>query len=170
MGCGSSLPKAEVFLSVAQPAPAEGFVAANWPRSIKMKGWSNCLHAYHNPTEGGTMGVIGHVISNLNAEMSDDIADTPDWNPNGCGQGGCGKPEELEICDEAGQPLGSLLMPRHLSFAVGAKLKDSAGNVLALLCSAESKRPHGISSSGYHVLVPRPQSQGQSPVSGSWYA
>eukprot|EP00966_Prymnesium_polylepis_P129924 3004572-Prymnesium_polylepis.3 len=60
-------------------------------------------------------------------------------------------------------------MPRHLSFGIGAKLKGSTDTVLALLCSAESKRPHGMSSNSYHVLVPRPQFQGQAPVSGSWY-
>lgn len=115
------------------------------------------------------MAVLAHVYQNLQKEESNDMSETADWNPNGCGQGGCGKPEQLDICDAEGKPLGSLLMPRHLSFGIGAKLKDSAGNVLAMLCSAETKRGHGMSSSLYQVLVPRPQFQGQAPVSGSWY-
>ena len=55
MGCGASVPNAAEFLATAQPAPAEGYVATGWPQSIKMKGWSNEVHAYHHPSEGGAM-------------------------------------------------------------------------------------------------------------------
>jgi hypothetical protein len=130
-----------------------------------MTGWSNCVGAYHHKSEGGTIAELMH---NVQAEESNDPSELADWRSNGCGKGGCGKPETLEICDDDGRPLGSLKMPRHMSFGIGAQLKDSAGNLLAALCTGETKRPQGISSSSYHVLVPRPQFQGQAPVSG-WY-
>jgi len=169
MGCGGSVPSATEFLATAQPAPAEGYVATGWPQSIKMKGWSNEVHASHAPSEGGAIAEMAQWVSNVQAEQSDDPSETANWISSGCGKGGCGIPETLAICDLDGQPLGTLKMPRHLSFGIGAQLKDSAGNVLALLCTAENKRPQGFSSSSYQVLVPRPQFQGQAPVSGSWY-
>ena len=60
-----------------------------------------------------------------------------------------------------GQPLGTLKMPRHLSFGIGAQLKDPAGNVLALLCTAETKKPQGFSSNSYQ------SSRAAAPIPGA---
>ena len=169
MGCGSSVPKAEEFLAAPQPAPAEGYLVAGWPSSVKMTGWSYCGDAYHHPSEAGALGNITYMLEQFDKEENGEPHETADWNPSGCGKGGCGRPEQLQIFGMNDQVLGTLFMPRHLSFGIGAKLVDSAGNVIALLCSAETKRPHGMFSSTYQVLAPRPQFEGQTPVSGSWY-
>ena len=76
-----------------------------------------------------TMGMMTHIVTNLIEENSDSMQDTTDWNPNGCGKGGCGQPEELEICDLAGQRLGSLLM--SASFLVAALEEAAARRALA---------------------------------------
>lgn len=157
MGCGGSKIDPEAFLATPQPAPAEGYVK-EWPRAVKMTGWS-FNSAHHSPSDAETI---------FNMVGSDDPGGYY-HDTRGVGSGGTGEAEELAICDLDNKPLGSLLMPKHLSFGIGAQLKDDAGNVIALLCTAEKKRPHGMFSSAYNVLVARPQYDGQAPVGGSWY-
>ena len=163
MGCGASLPVAETFLSTPQPSPAEGYLASDWPSRLKMTGWSYCS-GYHHPSEAGSLAMVAHVF-----EENGELDETANWSSSGCGKGGCGKPEQLQIHDEQERLLATLCMPRHLSFGIGAKLLDAEGNTIALMVSAESKRPHGMFSSSYQVLAPRPYYEGQPSVSGSWY-
>ena len=159
MGCaGSRVPNAEEYLSIEQPAPAEGYLVAGWPSSIKMTGWSFCQD-YHSADDA---------VSTMMMLSSDDPGGVY-HETRGAGPGGVGVPEELAITDLDGTPLGTMFMPKHLSFGVGAQLKDSTGNIIALLRTGETKRAQGAFSSSYDVLVPRPQFQGQAPVAGNWY-
>mmetsp|Transcript_130661 Transcript_130661/g.279375 ORF Transcript_130661/g.279375 Transcript_130661/m.279375 type:complete len:264 (+) Transcript_130661:77-868(+) len=159
MGCCASVPKAEVFLATAQPPPAEGYLIDGLPSSVKMMGWSFC----------GDHHSQGAMEDFLDWTTSDDPVARPGRRSLGAGPGGVGSPEELTIVGMDDKPLASLVMPKHLSFGVGANLKDSAGNVVALLRTAERKRAQGMFSSAYNILVQRPQFQGQAPVVQGWY-
>lgn len=163
MGCGVSALKAEEFL-VAQPAPAAGYVAP-WPQSIKVTVWSHApggVHAYHQYADH--VAQISDILGNIQPKYSVDPWELQDWSYRNVNANGCGSVETLEICDDNGQRLGLMKMCRHMSFGIPTHLYDSGGNVIAVLCTAENKRKDALQSSSYHVLLPRPQFQGQAPV------
>ena len=166
MGCGPSKVKVEEFL-VAQPAPAEGYVAP-WPRAIKVTKWRTVdlplgqeapYHEYANH-----VAQISDVMGTIKVKYSLDPSDLQEWPHYNVGTGGCGAVETLEICGDDGQRLGLMKMCRHMSFGIATHLYDSGGNVIAVLCTAENERKNALYSRSYRVLLPRPQFQGQAPV------
>jgi len=72
-------------------------------------------------------------------------------------------PETLTICGMDNAQVAKLQMPPHLSFGIGAKLMDAAGNVCAVLASKANTRPSGMQKSSYQVFAGKPQFAGQAP-------
>ena len=102
MGCASSrVPNPDEYLSIEQPAPAEGYLVAGWPSSIKMAGWSYC----------GDYHAADDAVSTMMMLTSDDPGSVY-HETRGAGPGGVGVPEELAITDLDGTPLGTMFMPK----------------------------------------------------------
>ena len=80
----------------------------------KMTGWS-FNSAHHSPSDAETI---------FNMVGSDDPGGYY-HDTRGVGSGGTGEAEELAICDLDNKPLGSLLMPKHLSFGIGRSLSPT---------------------------------------------
>mmetsp|Transcript_35145 Transcript_35145/g.106214 ORF Transcript_35145/g.106214 Transcript_35145/m.106214 type:complete len:257 (-) Transcript_35145:167-937(-) len=155
MGCcnaTATLPTTEVFLATAQQKPPEGYLVEDWPTDVKMTGWSLCRE--HHAVSAAWDEIQGCVPAGTYVGLS-----------------GVGQREELAICDLDDRPLGSLRMPKHLSFGAAAILADPAGDPIAMLRTAQKQRPQPFSESSYNVYALRPQFEGQAeaPVAPGWF-
>ena len=78
------------------------------------------------------------------------------------GNEGVGKPETLNIT-AGGQTIATMSMPRHMSFGVPCVLRDPAGQVIAMIATAQTKRPQGMSTSAMNIWGVKPI-PGQAPA------
>ena len=59
MGCGASVPKAEVFLANDQPAPPNGYLLDTIPtEGVTMQAWSNFDPGNKYHQQSGAMGML----------------------------------------------------------------------------------------------------------------
>ena len=149
------MPKAEEFLATAQPAP-EAYLMDGVPSSVTMQSWSyiNTSGKYHNETNPVLQAIQF-------GQMIEDALEDGNLDENLIGPNGIGKFETLAI-----DGVGSLTMPPHLAFGKPATLKDTSGNAVAVILTAQKTRPKGMFSSAVNVYGVKPQFAGQQMAPG----
>ena len=159
MGCGGSLPVASEFL-VAQNGGTNANPLMPAPANLKMTGWTvSTGYTESEHTDGWNDEIeqmVDMVETTMRARAQRGVVRVPGEKP----------PEHLKISDgETDALIATLQMPPHLSLGIGATLIDPAGNVIAVLQSADfgGRRPTGMSTSAYCVYAGKPQYEGQPP-------
>lgn len=163
MGCGGSVPKAEEFLANEQPQPPNGYLYDGMPtEGLTMQAWSNFDpgNKYHG--HSGALGGLQMLSVAIDQHGDDSASYTGSTLSDVVGNGGYGAPETLPIT-ASGTQVATIYMPPHMAFGIAAALKDSAGQVIAVIATAQSQRPSGISTSSINVWGTKPIA-GQAPT------
>lgn len=158
MGCTGSVPKAETFLANEQPAPPNGYLHEGMPsEGLTMQAWSNfdAGNRYHRP--GGAIGALTMASVAAEEHGEDSAAYTGSTLSDVVGNEGVGKPETLHIT--AGGPAFTMSMPPHMSFGIPCVLRDPTGRAIAVIATAQTRRPRGSSTSSVNVW-------GVAPIAG----
>lgn len=163
MGCGPSLPKADKFLANEQPAPASCLHDGMPTEGVTMQAWSNFDPGNRYHSGGGALGALQTIQVAFREHVDEDQA----WHngstlSDAVGDAGVGAPEHLAIT-AAGAQIATMSMPPHMAFGIAAVLRDSAGKVIALIATAQTTRPSGMSTSSVNVWGIKPIA-GQAPT------
>ena len=151
MGCTGSIPKAETFLANEQPAPPNGCLHEGMPtEGLTMQAWSNFDPGNHYHQPGGVLGALTTVSVALEEHGDDSASYSGSTLSDVVGNEGVGKPETLNIT-AGGQAIATMSMPRHMSFGTPCVLRDAAGNVIAVIATAQTTRPQSMSTSSVNV-------------------
>ena len=162
MGCAGSVPKAEAFLANPQPAPPGGYLLDGVPASVVMEAWSIFDHGNRYHVDGGVLGAV-NMFAGAEALLVGDAGNN-ELRDYAVGAAGVGARETLAITADDGTPIGTLSMPPHMSFGQPAQLRDAAGNIVAVIMTAQTSRPSGFQASAVKVWGVKPQFAGQAPT------
>lgn len=163
MGCGGSVPKADVFLANEQPPPSQGYLHDAMPsEGLTIPTW-HFEPGKHYHSGGGvfgglqTLGVLfdQHVDDNhafYNGSTLEDVV----------GNGGTGEAFALPIT-ASGATVATMKMPPHMAFGIPVVLRDTSGQVIAIIATAQTSRPSPMSKTTINVYGTKPIA-GQAPT------
>ena len=155
------MPTPQQFLAGPQPAPPGGYLLDGVPESVVMQSWSQFDHGDRFHVDGGMQG-YANIFAEAEAMMEGDASHYDNYQVGGAG---VGKRETLPITGaDGGNSIGTLSMPPHMSFGQPAQLKDAAGKIVAVVMTAQTKRPNGFQATTVNVWGTTPQFSGQAPT------
>ena len=157
MGCGASMPKAD-FLSAEQPEPSNGHLHAFPSEGLTMHTWSHFDPGTKYHQMGGVLGALTTVTVGVNEHQTDPTISAYDQGSelsDAVGNGGVGNPETLVIAAGPDQ-IASMTMPPHMAFGIPVVLRDAAGQVIAVVATAEKSRPSSMSKSKVQIWGTKP--------------
>ena len=161
--CGSKPPNPEVFLKDEQPAPANGYLHDSMPtEGLTMQAWSNFDPGNRYHSQSGALGALQTISVAMDQHGEDSAFYDGSTMADAVGNAGTGPPETLAIT-AAGAQIATMSMPPHMSFGIASVLRDSAGQVIALIATAQTERPSGFSTSSVNVWGTKPIA-GQEPT------
>ena len=150
--CASRPPKADVYLAIDQPAPANGNLHEMPTEGLTMQAWSNFDAGNRYTARSGVLGGL----QTLSVAMADfDGPHTGSDLNDQVGPGGVGKPETLTIT-ASGAQVATMVMPPHMSFGIVGCLRDPAGQTVAVIATQQTERPTGFSTSSVNVWGTKP--------------
>jgi len=161
--CGGKPPDPAVFLANEQPVPPDGYLHdAMQTEGLAMGAWSNFDPGRKYHAHSGALGLL-QMVSIAGEQHGDNSAFyTGSTVGDAVGPAGVGQSETLPIT-ASGSQIATMTMPPHMSFGIASVLRDSAGQVIALIATAQKERPTGMSTSSINIWATKPI-PGQAPI------